>query len=144
MFFFQFFNVNLFFRETETECEWVRGRDRGRHRIWSRLQALSCQHRTQCGARTQSCEIMTWAEVGQLTNWAQVLLMFVYFWDRVRAPVGEGREREGGRHRIWSRLQALSCQRRAQRGVQTHELWDHDLSRSQTPNRLNHPATLDF
>ena len=39
-------------RERETECEWERGRERGRHRIWSRLQALSCQHRAWCGART--------------------------------------------------------------------------------------------
>ena len=41
---FFFFNV-LFLRDTETECEWVRGRETGRHRIRNRLQALSCQHR---------------------------------------------------------------------------------------------------
>ena len=29
-----------------------RCRERGRHRIQSRFQALSCQHRAQCGART--------------------------------------------------------------------------------------------
>ena len=28
-----FFNVYLFLRETETEHEWIRGRERGRHRI---------------------------------------------------------------------------------------------------------------
>ena len=39
-------------RETETECEWVRGREKGRHRIQSRLQAPSCQHRARRGART--------------------------------------------------------------------------------------------
>ena len=38
--------------ERETECEWERGRERGRQRIRSRLQALSCQHRAQCGAQT--------------------------------------------------------------------------------------------
>ena len=42
----------LFLRETETECKWVRGRERGRQRIGSRLQALSCQHRAWCGAQT--------------------------------------------------------------------------------------------
>ena len=47
------FSVYLFLRETETECEWVRGRERGRHRIQSRLQVLSCQHRAPCGARTR-------------------------------------------------------------------------------------------
>ena len=40
-----------------------------------------------------------------------------------------------GRHRIWSRLQALSCQYRAHRGAWTHKLWDHDLSWIPTLNR---------
>ena len=48
--------------------------------------------------------------------------------------------RERGRHRIWSRLQALSCQHRAVHGVQTHELLGHDLSWSQTVHRLSHPS----
>ena len=47
-----------------------------------------------------------------------------------------GSEREG--HRIWNRLQALSCQHRARRGARTHWPWDHDLSRSRP---LNHWAT---
>ena len=38
------FNVYLFF-ERKTDCEWGRGRERGRQGIQSRLQALSCQHR---------------------------------------------------------------------------------------------------
>ena len=51
----------FFLRETETEYEWVRGRERGRHRIRSRLQAPSCQHSTEPDARLElmSCEIMT-------------------------------------------------------------------------------------
>ena len=47
-----FLNVCLFLRQRETEHEWGRGRERGRRRIRSRLQALSCQHRAQHGART--------------------------------------------------------------------------------------------
>ena len=47
-FFFNFFNVYLFL----IEHEWGRGRERGRPRIRSRLQALSCQHRARRGART--------------------------------------------------------------------------------------------
>ena len=47
--------------------------------------------------------------------------------------------RERGRHRIGSRLQALSCQPRARRGARTHRPWDHDLSRSRTLNWLSHP-----
>ena len=63
--------------------------------------------------------------------------MFIYFCKRAR-EWGRGSER--GRHRIGSRLQALSCQHRARRRARTHELWGHDLSRSRTLNRLSHPG----
>ena len=53
-----------------------------------------------------------------------------------RAQVGEG-QRERGRHRIGSRLQALRCQHRAQRGAWTHKQWDHDLML----NQLSHAGT---
>ena len=46
----QSFLMFIFERETEGEWEW--GRERGRHRIGSRLQAPSCQHRARRGART--------------------------------------------------------------------------------------------
>ena len=49
---FFFFNVYLFLRQRETEHEQARGRERGRHRIGSRLQALSHQPRARRGART--------------------------------------------------------------------------------------------
>ena len=64
----------------------------------------------------------------------------VYFWEREthRVWVREGREK--GRHRIWSRLQDLSCQYRAWCRAQPHELWDHDLSPSQTLNQVSHPG----
>ena len=52
----------------------------------------------------------------------------------------QGRGKERGRHRIESRLQALSCQRRASCGAQTHEPQDHDLSQSETLNGLRHPG----
>ena len=54
--------------------------------------------------------------------------------DRVR--VGEGQREH--LYRIRSRLQALSCRHRTQRGARTHGPQDHDLSRSQTFNRLSH------
>ena len=41
------------FWATETEHEWRRGKERGRHRIPSRLPALSYQHRAWCRAWTQ-------------------------------------------------------------------------------------------
>ena len=55
---------------------------------------------------------------------------------------GGGSER--GTHRIWNRLQAPSCQRRARRGARTHGPWDHDLSRSRPLNWLSHPGAPPF
>ena len=52
----------------------------------------------------------------------------------------QGRSRERGRQRIWSRLQAPSCQHRVQRGARTHKWWDHGLSRSRTLNWLSQPG----
>ena len=49
-----FFNIYLFLREQERERSWV-GEGQGqrqRQRIRSGLQALNCQHRAQCWART--------------------------------------------------------------------------------------------
>ena len=63
--------------------------------------------------------------------------MFIYFWER-ESTSEEGAER--GRHRIPSRLQALSSWHRAWCGARTHELGDHDLSWSWTSNWLNHPG----
>ena len=68
-------------------------------------------------------------------------LMFIFDRERERERArmsGGGAER--GRHRIWSRLQAPSCQHRARCGAPTHEPWDHDLSRSQKLNQLSHPG----
>ena len=42
----------LMFISWETQCEWGRGRERGRNRIQSRLQVPSCQHRARRGAWT--------------------------------------------------------------------------------------------
>ena len=139
------FLMFIFGRKRETECEWGRGRETERHRIWSRLQALSGQHRAQCRARTHKLRDhdLSWSRtLNQLshpgtlesmildTDFFFILNFFffnVYFWDRERQSMnGGGSER--GRHRIWNRLQALSCQHRAQRGARTHGSRDHDLS----------------
>ena len=57
-----------------------------------------------------------------------------------------GTERERGRHRIWSRLQAPSCHCRAHLEAQTYEpeLWNHDLSWRWTLNRLSYPGAPIF
>ena len=52
----------------------------------------------------------------------------------------QGRGRERGRHRMGSRLQALSHQPRARRGARTRGPRDRDLSRSRTLNLLSHPG----
>ena len=63
--------------------------------------------------------------------------MFTYFWERETERQHEWkRSRARGRHRIQSRVQALSCQHRARCEAWTHKPWDHDLSRSRTLNRL--------
>ena len=69
--------------------------------------------------------------------------MLIYFRERERETECEpGRGRERGRHRIGNGKQALSRQHRARREAQVHKLGDHDLSRSQMPNRLSHPGVL--
>ena len=52
----------------------------------------------------------------------------------------QGRGRERGRHRIGNRLQAPSSLHRAGYQARTPGVWDHDLSRSRTLNRLSHPG----
>ena len=67
-----------------------------------------------------------------------IFQIFIYFWERERNQNVSRGEAERGRHRIWSRLQALSCLYRARCRARTHKLWDHDLSQSWTPNWLSH------
>ena len=55
-----FFNVYLFLGQRETEHERGRGRERGRHRIGNRLQALSHQPRADAGLELPDREIVTW------------------------------------------------------------------------------------
>ena len=63
---FYYFLKFIFEREIETEHKWGRGRERGRYRIQSSLQALSCQHRAQCRVGTH--------EPGDHDlNWSQTL-----------------------------------------------------------------------
>ena len=67
--------------------------------------------------------------------------VYLFLRERERETEQEwGRGRERGKHRIQSRLQALSCQPRDRYGAWTHEPWDHDLSRSWTFNWQSHPG----
>ena len=60
----------MFIFERERQYEQWRYREKGRHRMQSRLWALSCHHQAQHGAQTMKREIMTWAEIGHLADWA--------------------------------------------------------------------------
>ena len=67
----KFFLMFISFWDRERQSvSWGRGRKRVRHRIWSRLQTLSYEHRARHRARTHKPWDVTWAEVGRLTNWA--------------------------------------------------------------------------
>ena len=81
------------------------------------------------------------ARVRNISFFKKILMFTYYFWETKGQSACKGwAEREGGRHRIRSRLQALSCQHRAGRGAWTHQPWDHDLSWSRTLNRPSHPG----
>ena len=68
------------------------------------------------------------------------IYLFMYFERGRERACKQGRDTERGRHRSCSRLQAPSCQCRAQRGARTHGPRDRDLSRSRPLNRLSHPG----
>ena len=80
-FFFNFcFNVYLFLGQRETEHERGRVRERGRHRIGNRLQALSHQPRAWRRARTQGPRDRDLAEIGRLTDCASQAPLNNVFW----------------------------------------------------------------
>ena len=81
--------------------------------------------------------------IGGLWNTFKNLLMFICFWER-ETECEQGRCRERGRHRIWSRLQSLSCHHRTWLRAQTHKPWDYDVSQSLTLNWLSHPGAHEI
>ena len=88
------FNVYLFLRQRETEHERGRGRERGRHRIGNRLQAPSHQPRARRGLKLTDREIVTWAEVGRLTDWATQAPLAYHF--RMKLTLRRDLLRDGG------------------------------------------------
>ena len=69
VFFFNFVTF-IHFWERKTKHEWGRGRERGRHRIWSRPHASSCWHRAQYRAQTHKLWDHDLSNIGCSTNWA--------------------------------------------------------------------------
>ena len=141
-----FLIVRSFFRDRAWVGEGQR--ERGRHRIGSRLQALSCQHRARHGARAHKPwdHDLSWSwMLNQLSYPDTPLLKCFNVFERERERERERRRVSGGgaergRPRIRSRLQALSCQHTAWHGAWTHKPWDHDLSRSWMLNQLSYPG----
>ena len=63
---FIYFLSLFILRDRDREREWGRGRKRGRERIPSRL----CTDSLDTGLKLTNHEIMTWADIGHLTDWA--------------------------------------------------------------------------
>ena len=133
-----FLTFYLFLRQRETEHEQGRGRERGRHRIGSRLQALSHQPRARRGARTHGPRDrdLNWSRTPNRLSHpgAPILFYFIYFlffliylfWER-ESTSWEGAER-GERE---NPKQALCCQCRVRQGALSHELRNYDLTWNQ-------------
>ena len=67
----EIFLVFTFERERDTERKWwgeAAERERGRHRIQSRLRICADSSEPDTGLEPVNCEIMTWAKVRPLTT----------------------------------------------------------------------------
>ena len=133
-FFFFFFNVYLFLRDRERESKQGRGGEEREgdteSEACSRLQAVSTEPDT--GLELPNCEVMTWAEVGCVTDWAtqvprllvnscilkspylKIFKCFLFIFERQRQAElewGRGREQTGDTEsEAGSRLWAVSIQ----------------------------------
>ena len=76
----------IYFWERETACKQGRGRERGRHGIGSKLQALSCQHRARCGARThepQDQDLSQSQLLNRLSHPGAPIYIYIFFFFQV-------------------------------------------------------------
>ena len=100
----------------------------------SKLQAVSTEPDVGCEPKNR--EIMTWAKVQCLTNWATQVSQCLFLRDRqIMSRSGTERE-EDTESKIGSRLWAISTEPNA--GLKP---WHHDLSWSWTLNWLSHSGT---
>ena len=95
-------------------------------------------------SRSLGCRLETGWEPLMKNSFPQMITCLIFFYclflreKRVHTS-RRGAEREGDTEsQAGSRLQAPSCQHRAQCGAWTHEPWDHDLSQSWMLNWLSY------
>ena len=89
-----------------------RKRDTPESEAGSRLQAVSTEPNVELEPTQR--RIMTWAEVGRLTNRATQAPLFLFIFERQREKEADIESKAG--------CQAPSCQHRAQCRAQTHKL----------------------
>ena len=94
MFLFIFLTF-IYFWDRERQSMNGGGSERGRQRIWNRFQALSCQHRAQCGARTHGPGDHDLSRSQPLNRLRPPRCPCFYWFLRERERVGEEEEREG-------------------------------------------------
>ena len=77
----KFFDVLFIFeRQRKTEPECGRSREKGRHRIQSRLsRCWAVSTEPNAGLKLMNCEIMPWAEARCLTDWATQAIQSQFF-----------------------------------------------------------------
>ena len=87
----------------ERQHKWGRGRERGRQRIPSRLHTASIE--PNMGLEPTNGEILTWAEVGPLTDWA---IQAPQQWVKLKNSFS-GAPGWLSRSGVWLRLRSWSC-----------------------------------
>ena len=110
------------------------GAERGRHRIWSRLQAPSCQHRARCLAQTHELWDILFIDL---------FTYLVIYWVRERERERErdhGGGEERGRDRTPRRCLTVRAEPNAGLDLTNREIMTWAKIKSWTLNRLSHPG----
>ena len=138
------FFFNVYFWEKETEYE-QRGAKREETQNLKQASGseLSAQNPTQ-GSNSQTARLRPEPKSDTQPTEPPRHPMFIHLWERERDRVWVGKGQRERRHRIWSRLQAPSCQHRAWHRFWTHKPWYHELSQSRTLNRLSYPGAPEL
>ena len=117
-----FFNVFIFLRQKERESMSRGGAERERDtesEAGSRLWAVSTE--PDAGLALTDCEVMTWAEVGRLTDWAtQGPLSVMFYWGNLAH--GKLKEKEISKQRKEKQVERQKVRRNEQKGTKEKDL----------------------